>query len=246
MEQTKVSIIILTWNGLDYTKKCMESLEESVTNKKCDVYVVDNGSIDETLEYLRGLDWINVIENKENLGFVRGNNIAINRITEGDIILLNNDIIITQNNWIEELQKTAYKDERTGIVGCRLINEKGEFLHAGTYIYPETYWGQQIGGGQKNIGQYQDDREVQGVVFACAYIKRSVIDAIGGLNEKFFSYFEDTDYCLAAKKAGYNTVLLGWIVPGGEIWNEKNSKQETKERKNKKDTNKESKQRSKK
>jgi len=93
MEQTKVSIIILTWNGLDYTKKCMESLEESVTNKKCDVYVVDNGSIDETLEYLRGLDWINVIENKENLGFVRGNNIAINRITEGDIILLNNDII---------------------------------------------------------------------------------------------------------------------------------------------------------
>jgi len=212
MEQTKVSIIILTWNGLDYTKKCMESLEESVTNKKCDVYVVDNGSIDETLEYLRGLDWINVIENKENLGFVRGNNIAINRITEGDIILLNNDIIITQNNWIEELQKTAYKDERTGIVGCRLINEKGEFLHAGTYIYPETYWGQQIGGGQKNIGQYQDDREVQGVVFACAYIKRSVIDAIGGLNEKFFSYFEDTDYCLAAKKAGYNTVCCGSVT----------------------------------
>ena len=212
MEQTKVSIIILTWNGLDYTKKCMESLEESVANKKCDVYVVDNGSIDETLEYLRGLDWINVIENKENLGFVRGNNIAINRITEGDIILLNNDIIITQNNWIEELQKTAYKDERTGIVGCRLINEKGEFLHAGTYIYPETYWGQQIGGGQKNIGQYQDDREVQGVVFACAYIKRSVIDAIGGLNEKFFSYFEDTDYCLAAKKAGYNTVCCGSVT----------------------------------
>ncbi len=212
MEQTKVSIIILTWNGLDYTKKCMESLEESVTNKKCDVYVVDNGSIDETLEYLRGLDWINVIENKENLGFVRGNNIAINGITEGDIILLNNDIIITQNNWIEELQKTAYKDERTGIVGCRLINEKGEFLHAGTYIYPETYWGQQIGGGQKNIGQYQDDREVQGVVFACAYIKRSVIDAIGGLNEKFFSYFEDTDYCLAAKKAGYNTVCCGSVT----------------------------------
>ena len=212
MKQTKVSIVILTWNGLDYTKKCMESLKESIENKNYDVYVVDNGSTDDTLEYLSTLDWINVIENKENLGFVRGNNIAINRINEGDIILLNNDIIITQNNWIEELQKTAYKDEKTGIVGCRLINEKGEFLHAGTFIYPETYWGQQIGGGQKNIGQYQDDREVQGVVFACAYIKRPVIDAIGGLNEMFFSYFEDTDYCLAAKKAGYNTVCCGSVT----------------------------------
>lgn len=72
-------------------------------------------------------------------------------------------------------------------------------MHAGTYIYPETFWGQQIGGGQKDIGQYAEDRKVQGVVFACAYIKREIVDKIGGLNTKFFSYFEDTDYCLQVK-----------------------------------------------
>lgn len=212
MLDKKVSIIILTWNGLDYTKLCMDSLKPTINDSNIDVYVVDNGSTDETLQYLDTLNWIHVIKNKENLGFVRGNNTAINQIHDGDILLLNNDIIIEQKDWLEQLQKTAYDKEDTGIVGCRLINEKREFLHAGTYIYPETYWGQQIGGGNPDIGQYPDDREVEGVVFACAYIKRKVVDAIGGLNESFFSYFEDTDYCLAAKKAGFKTVCCGKVT----------------------------------
>ena len=210
--KSKISIIILTWNGLDYTKKCLNSLKESDGIEKCTVYVVDNGSTDGTIEYLSQLDWIKLIKNDKNLGFVRGNNVAIHQIQEGDVILLNNDIIIVQKNWINKLHESAYKDEKIGIVGCRLVNEKGEFLHAGTYIYPETYWGHQIGGGQKDIGQYSDDREVQGVVFACAYIKRPVIDKIGGLNETFFSYFEDTDYCLSAKKAGFKVICCGKVT----------------------------------
>ena len=212
MKKSKLSIIILTWNGLEYTKKCLDSLQKSHGLKKCNVYVVDNGSTDGTIEYLESLDWIILIKNNENLGFVRGNNIAIRQITEGDIVLLNNDIIISQLDWIEELQKCAYRENEIGLVGCRLVNEEGEFLHAGTYIYPETYWGQQIGGGQKDIGQYQDDREVQGVVFACVYIKRAVLDKLGGLNEVFFSYFEDTDYCLAARKAGFKVVCCGSVT----------------------------------
>lgn len=212
MNRKKLSIIILTWNGLDYTKKCLESLKISAMKFACTVYVVDNGSTDGTLEYLKRLDWINLIANKDNLGFVKGNNTAINQIVDGDILLLNNDMIIIQENWLELLQETAYEEERTGIVGCRLINEKGEFLHAGTYIYPETYWGQQIGGGQRDIGQYADNREVEGVVFACAYIKRELINKLGGLNEAFFSYFEDTDYCLAARKKGYKVICCGKVT----------------------------------
>ena len=208
----KVSIIILTWNGLEFTKKCLDSLKDTVNDAMITTYVVDNGSTDGTVEYLKELDWIRVIENKENLGFVRGNNVAINQIKDDDIILLNNDIIVEQADWVSVLQETAYEKKDTGIVGCRLINEKREFLHAGTYICPETYWGQQIGGGQKDIGQYSDNREVEGVVFACAYIKREVINKIGGLNEAFFSYFEDTDYCLAARKAGYKVICCGKVT----------------------------------
>lgn len=211
-DNKKLSIIILTWNGLEYTKKCLESLKKSAMRFGCTIFVVDNGSTDGTLEYLSTLEWIEVIANDQNLGFVRGNNVAINRIKDGDILLLNNDMIIIQDDWLELLQQTAYEKEENGIIGCRLINENGEFLHAGTYIYSETYWGQQIGGGQRDIGQYADNREVEGVVFACAYIKRTVIDKLGGLNEAFFSYFEDTDYCLAAKKAGFNIICCGKVT----------------------------------
>lgn len=213
MERTrKISIIILTWNGLEYTKLCLESLFDNTVHDHFTVYVVDNGSTDGTLEYLRGRNDIELIENGQNLGFVRGNNVAIDLIKDGDIVLLNNDIIIEQPDWLEELEKTAYENERTGLVGCRLVNEKGEFLHAGTFIFPETYWGQQIGGGQKDVGQYSDNRVVQGVVFACTYIKREVLETVGGLNEAFFSYFEDTDYCLRVIQAGYDCVCCGKVT----------------------------------
>lgn len=109
----KVSIIILTWNGLDYTKKCLDSLKDSVIDEQnVDVYVVDNGSERDTIQYLEAIKWITLIQNGENLGFVRGNNVAIDQIKSGDIVLLNNDIIITQMNWLQQLQETAYEDEK--------------------------------------------------------------------------------------------------------------------------------------
>lgn len=208
----KVTIIILTWNGVEYTKKCLKSLQENLAYENVATIVVDNGSTDDTLEYLKTIDGITVIENRANLGFVKGNNVAITQIQDGDVLLLNNDIIITQPDWLEKLQEAVYLQEDFGIAGCRLINEKGEFLHAGTYIYPETYWGQQIGGGEKDVNQFSGIREVEGVVFACAYIKRTVLDAIGGLNEAFFSYFEDTDYCLRARNSGYKTICCGDVT----------------------------------
>ena len=66
MKQRQISIIILTWNGLEYTKKCLDSLHSSVQAMGCQVYVADNGSSDGTLEYLQGLDWIQVISHQEN------------------------------------------------------------------------------------------------------------------------------------------------------------------------------------
>lgn len=208
----KISIIILTWNGIEFTKKCLSSLRDNTDYDNYEVIVVDNGSTDGSIEYLETIDWITLIKNNENLGFVRGNNIGLKYVKDNDVVLLNNDIIINQKDWLTKLNESAYKEEDIGVVGCRLINENNVFLHAGTYIYPETYWGQQIGGGQKDIGQYPGDREVEGVVFACVYIKREVIDKIGGLCEDFFSYFEDTDYCLTAKETGYRCVCCGEVT----------------------------------
>jgi hypothetical protein len=208
----KISIILLTWNGLAYTKQCLESLQKKTKFDNYEIIVVDNGSTDGTVEYIESLKAITIIKNKKNLGFTKGNNIGIRFASDSDIVLLNNDIVVTQDDWLERMQHAAYQDDSTGIVGCRLVDEKEMFLHSGTFIYPETYWGQQIGSGQTNVNQYNSIREVEGVVFACVYIKREVIEKVGLLDEDYFAYFEDTDYCLKAKGKGYKTVCAGDVT----------------------------------
>ena len=209
----QVTIIILTWNGIEYTKKCLKTLHDNLNYPSAQVIVVDNGSTDGTVEYLRSIDWITPVFNKQNLGFVRANNMGIEMASpESDIILVNNDIEIHDPHWIEKLQTTGYEDEKIGIVGCRIRRPDGSLQHAGTYMPNFTYRGYQIGGREKDINQYSIDRDVEGVVFACVYIKSSIIQKIGGLSTDYFSYYEDTDYCLAAKETGFRVLNCGSLT----------------------------------
>ncbi len=207
----KVSIVMLTWNGLDYTKQCLKSLHDrTATPPAYELIVVDNGSTDGTVEYLEKQDWLTLIKNERNLGFVKGNNIGI-AVTDSatDILLLNNDMVIIEDDWLAKLQEVAYSDSTYGIVGARLLMANGQLLHAGTYMPWHTFAGQQIGAMEKNVNQYNRAREVDGIVAACVYIKREVIEKVGVLDEEFFSYFEDTDYCLRVRDAGYKVILAG-------------------------------------
>ncbi len=177
------------------------------------VLVVDNGSTDETPEKLKAYPWLKVLTNDRNLGFVRGNNAGIAAADpESDVLLLNNDIEIHQPDWLEKLREAAHSSPDVGLVGCRLVFPDGKLIHAGTYILPDTFWGQQIGSLETNVNQYAATRDVQGIVFACAYIRREVIAKIGDLSEEFESYFEDTDYCLRAREAGFRTVCCGAVT----------------------------------
>lgn len=212
-ETSKITLIILTWNGVEYTKKCLDSLKHNTDLSNCEIIVVDNGSSDGTVDYLESLDWIKIIKNETNEGFVLGNNKALKMVdSDSDILLLNNDIIITHNDWLNKLHESAYMSDTIGVVGCRLIGMEGELQHAGTYIYPETCWGQQIGGNEIDINQYSRIREVQGIVFAVAYIKNKVLKEVGLLDTAYFSYFEDTDYCLRVLHAGYKVICDGRVT----------------------------------
>lgn len=208
-----VAIIMLTWNGLDYTKECLESLRALTAEIEYQVIVVDNGSTDGTREYLRDLEWVHLIENETNVGYVRGNNQGIAAApADWDLVLLNNDMRILQANWLARLQEVAHSEAANGVVGCRLLMSNGRLLHAGTYMPTDSFWGWQIGGGEEDIGQYTRVREVDGIVGACMYIRRDVITQIGGLDERFFSYYEDTDYCLRAQQAGYKIMCAGDVT----------------------------------
>jgi GT2 family glycosyltransferase len=211
--QRPVTVIVLTWNALDYTKRCLDTLRAVTTYRAYRLLVADNGSTDGTLEYLRDQHSLTSLSNRSNLGFAKGNNRAIAQCDpNSDVILLNNDTEIQQGDWIEQLQSTAYSSPDIGVVGCRLVNPVGILQHAGTYMPIETLWGQQVGGGEKDVNQYNQDRDVEGVVFACAYIKRHTIETIGLLDEDYFSYFEDTDYCFRALEKGYRVVCCGAVT----------------------------------
>jgi len=210
----KKSIIILAWNNWKMTKACLKSLK-STQLINTQVIVLNNGSSDETASELENIDWIKTVNLKENLGFVRGNNEAVKHTdADSDIVLINSDMLFEQEDWLLELEKTAYKNQQTGIVGCRLLDEKRQLTHAGTLIMPETMWGQQMDSGrvEEDINQFNQDRVVQGVIFAVAYIKRNVYDLLGGLCEDFHSYFEDTDFCLKASQSGFDTVCCGAVT----------------------------------
>lgn len=208
-----VTIIILAWNGLAYTRRCLETLKANTDHPAYQVLVVDNGSTDGTGDYLERLDSVQVIRNGSNLGYSRANNIGIlSAPPEHDVVLLNNDTEITQSDWLTRMQQTAYERDDTGIVGCRLVRPSGILQHAGAYMPLDTLWGQQIGGGEQDINQYNEDRDVESVVFACVYLKRAVLDKAGLLDEEYFCYFEDTDYCARAAEFGFKTRCCGAVT----------------------------------
>jgi GT2 family glycosyltransferase len=208
-----VTIVVLAWNRWPLTRRCLDSLHAHTDLARAEVLVVDNGSTDETPERLAGYPWLRTIRNDANLGFVRGNNVGIAAARPGsDVVLLNNDLWVEQSDWLELLQQCAHSAPDIGVAGCRLTMPDGRLLHAGTYVLPDTIWGQQIGAAETEVGQYGATRTVEGIVFACAYIRRDALDAVGGLSEDFESYFEDTDYCLRAREAGFRTVCCGQVT----------------------------------
>ena len=204
-----VAIVVLAWNGLAYTRKCLDSITRTLGGRHR-IIVVDNGSTDGTVEYLRAQTGIQTVLNSSNLGYAAGNNLGLQLLDlSEDVVLLNNDTELRQGNWLELLQEAAYSSDKVGIVGCRLVRPDGMLQHVGVYMPLDSLWGQQIGAHERDVGQFSSTREVESVVFACVYIKRTVIDVVGRLDEDYFSYFEDTDYCLRAREKGFKILCCG-------------------------------------
>lgn len=210
----KVALIILTWNALAYTQECFAALRSRTDHPAWRLIVVDNGSSDGTKEWLREQDWLTLHENPENLGFTRGVNQGISLTDEDeDVVLLNNDIVVTDRGWLRRLQEVATAAPDIGVTGTRLVEASGRINHLGSYMQPVSMMGQQLGGLELDVNQAVRDREVEAVIFACAYITRRCIETIGLLDEDLFAYFEDTEYCFRARRAGLRVMYAGTVCP---------------------------------
>ncbi len=217
MSQRRAALVVLAWNQWPTTRRCLDSLL-ATSPHATELIVVDNGSSDETPQALTAYaDRATIVTLPQNLGFVRGMNAGIAAACgDDDVVLLNNDLVFRQSDWLERLRDAAYAAPEHGVVGCRQRGpeSEGRLYAAGSFIEADELHGQQVETGpfERDVAQFGTTRRVQGIAFALAYIRRDCLERIGGLDPLFHSYFEDTDYCLRAADAGIATVVAGAVT----------------------------------
>ena len=211
------ALIVLAWNQWPLTQRCLDSILASA-RPEAEVIVVDNGSTDETPQALAEYAGrVRIVTLAQNLGFVRGMNAGIAAArADDDVVLLNNDLLFTQADWLGRLRDAAYAEPDRGIVGCRLLGPEaeGRVYHVGGYIEADDLHGEQTEAGyvERDVAQYPRTRRVQAVAFAVVYIRLDCLERIGGLDPAFHSYFEDTDYCLRAADVGIASLVAGEVT----------------------------------
>ncbi len=211
VKSKSVTIIIVNWNGINDTIECIESLNK-INYEDFSVFVVDNNSIDKiNIEVLQEIakkyDKVKVIFNSINSGFAGGNNLGITyakALNPDYYLLINNDTIV-DNNFLINLIACAESSD-AGIVAPVIYY----------YSQPEKVWS---AGGKisklKGSGFHNSKldskktlcKEVTFVSGCCMLIKKEIIDRIGLLDESYFLYLEDTDYCARVIKSGFKIYL---------------------------------------
>jgi GT2 family glycosyltransferase/2-polyprenyl-3-methyl-5-hydroxy-6-metoxy-1,4-benzoquinol methylase len=199
------SIVIITYNQVEYTRQCLDSIR-LLTDEPFELIVVDNGSTDGTLEFLRALSDVRVIENGTNRGFPAAVNQGIAVAAGKQVLPLNNDVLVT-TGWLGRILRALHSDRKVGLVGPRSNFVSGpQQIEAGYENFAELD-GFAWDWGKAQAGLMID---VHRLVGFWLLIRREVIDAIGVFDEQFgVGCFEDDDYCLRALAAGYRAVIAG-------------------------------------
>jgi GT2 family glycosyltransferase len=197
-----VAIIIVNWNGKNMLRKCLESVKKNTFYRSYKVIVVDNASTDGSVKLVKKkFKWVDLIQNKKNYGFSKGNNIGIKYARKYNpkyFLLLNNDTKVMKG-WLDELIKAAESYKKAGIFGCRQLTFQRKPTISAGWILPfgvKYYFGNQI-------------KKVNWVSGACLLIKKEVIEKIGLFDEKYSPcYYEETDFEQRALKAGFEIVYV--------------------------------------
>ncbi len=197
-----VSIVTLSWNAPEYTKLAVQSLLAR-TREPFEIIIVDNGSGAETLAYLRSIDdpHVHVIYNDKNLGFGAGNNIGMAAAKGDFIVILNNDVLVA-DGWLEALLRPFRSMRAVGITAPRSNSVSGhQQIPNARYDDEAAMLAFAAERARRFTGRgYYTDRAVG----FCLCVPKMLVDEIGGFDERFgVGNFEDDDFCMRARAAGY-------------------------------------------
>lgn len=213
-----VFIVVVTWNGKRDTLECLASLQ-AVTYPNYRILLIDNASTDGTQEAVqKQFPSVEMIRTDRNLRFAGGNNVGIRHaLSQGAayVLLLNNDTVVDPN-FLTELVATAERDPSVGMVGARIYyhEDPQRIWFAGGEISWWSGWIAHTGIRQVDRGHFDSERAVDYITGCCMLVRREVIERIGLLDERFFMYGEDVDWCLRARRAGYRLVFQ----PKAKVW----------------------------
>ena len=206
----KVSIITVNYNGEDVTCEMLESMRH-VTYNNIEIIVVDNASPRDCSIIAQRFPEVKLIRSQKNLGFAGGNNLGIREATGDYILMLNNDTIVPAS-FLEPMVETFTNNKNVGIVSPKILFYYSEGLvqYAGTgKISTLTCRGNTNGYMQKDKGQFNYEAATELSHGACMMISREAIDKVGLLDETYFMFYEEYDYCERIKKAGFDIFYNG-------------------------------------
>ncbi|HSH02160.1 MAG TPA: glycosyltransferase family 2 protein [Anaerolineae bacterium] len=201
-----VELIILNWNARHFLAQSIPDLLAQ-NYPHFTITIVDNGSDDDSLAWLAThYPTINVIASQHNLGFAGGNNLALQQLTHPFAILVNPDMNFPPN-WLQEMIRPFLTDDQIGLVGCKLYYaHNGHIQHAGGLIRPPRAVAHHYGVDETDQQQHNTQQDVDYLIGAALAIRQAVINDIGLLDDNFFLYYEDADFCFRARAAGWRVV----------------------------------------
>ena len=217
-----LSIVIVNWNTRALLLDCLRAIFSTINRLSFEVWLVDNASSDGSIDAVRsGYPEVCIIQNQENVGFAAANNRALGKIHGRYAMLLNTDAVLTQGA-VERLFDFMERNPEAGMAGGQLLNGDGT-LQNSTASFPdflsvmfnESLLRILMPGKYSAKGNHQHEPvEIDSIIGACLVVRKKAIEQVGLLDERFFFFFEETDWALRMKRNGWRI----FFVPHAKIY----------------------------
>lgn len=216
-----LSILIVSWNTKPFLKGCLQSLREGIRDICHEVFVVENASQDGSAEMIRDeFPEVSLLVNAENRGFAAANNQAVKLAKGRYVLFLNPDTLIHERS-LDRMVRFMDEHPEAGAVGCKLLNADGTIQHStrrvptfGIMFYENTLLGRffyfrgKIRHYKRRASAYDRVEEVDATSGAALMVRKSVLDEVGLMDERYFMFFEEMDLCRRIWAKGYKIYFM--------------------------------------
>lgn len=198
-----VTLIVLNWNGRALLHACLTAVE-TLDYPDRRIILADNASTDDSVAFVQAhFPGVDILPTGGNLGYAGGNNAALRQVTTPLAVLLNPDVIVPPD-WLHTMVTAVGADPRIAIAGCKLIFPDGTLQHSGGFVSPPRALP-----AQRTLGaDLQGVHDVDYVTGAALLVRQTFWQTAGLLDDGFFMYFEEVDWCARARQAGRRVVVV--------------------------------------